>query len=168
MRWRLKSISNATMAFVMGAAVVYGMPHSIVLSSAKVKPHNTVSPLASETPDSAEAEGSEAEETPDSEDHDGDQGEMKVVHPQSGHGAVVSTAAHCAIKGAAHGALVSSIASDPDATIAVATAACESAGGKIPSAPGRSAEAHDRVHGKSGEAHGNSAAHGPETHPTKR
>ena len=43
------------------------------------------------------------------------------------HGQVVRVAAHCPIKGSAHGVLVSSIARDKDATVADAEAACEEA-----------------------------------------
>lgn len=43
------------------------------------------------------------------------------------HGAAVSTAAHCPIKGRAHGVLVSGIAQDKDATVEDAQAACDAA-----------------------------------------
>lgn len=43
------------------------------------------------------------------------------------HGKAVSTAAHCAVKGRAHGELVRSIAQDKDATVAEAQAACDAA-----------------------------------------
>ena len=43
------------------------------------------------------------------------------------HGAAVRVAAHCDVRGRAHGELVRSIAGDEDATVAEAAAACEAA-----------------------------------------
>ncbi|MDQ3646527.1 MAG: hypothetical protein M3345_06265 [Actinomycetota bacterium] len=47
--------------------------------------------------------------------------------PGANHGAAVSTAAHCRVKGRAHGELVRSIARDKDATVADAESACQAA-----------------------------------------
>ena len=61
--------------------------------------------------------------TDEPDDGDDDDGEAKADN----HGKVVSTAAHCDIKGRAHGELVRSIAQDKDATVADAEAACAAA-----------------------------------------
>lgn len=53
-------------------------------------------------------------------------GEENGSRPDN-HGAAVSTAAHCDVKGRAHGELVRSIAKDEDATVADAEAACAAA-----------------------------------------
>ena len=53
------------------------------------------------------------------------------------HGKVVSTAAHCDVKGRAHGELVRSIAKDKDATVADAQAACEAAMAAAAAAPAK-------------------------------
>jgi hypothetical protein len=50
-----------------------------------------------------------------------------LAKPNGNHGAAVSTAAHCPIKGQAHGKLVSSIAKNKAATVADAEAACAAA-----------------------------------------
>ena len=53
------------------------------------------------------------------------------------HGKAVSTAAHCDVKGRAHGELVRSIAQDKDATVAEAQAACDAAIAAAALAPAR-------------------------------
>jgi hypothetical protein len=72
------------------------------------------------------------------------------------HGAAVSAAAHCRLKGAAHGALVRSVAADKNATPAGSRSACLAAGGKPKMAPGNSAHAnaHGKAHAKAHKAHG--------------
>jgi hypothetical protein len=75
-------------------------------------PVATATPTATPTP----------EPTEEPED-DGEDGE----HKADNHGKAVSTAAHCDIKGKAHGELVRSIAKDKDATVADAEAACAAA-----------------------------------------
>jgi hypothetical protein len=68
------------------------------------------------------------------------------------HGAAVSTAAHCRLKGAAHGALVRSVAANKSATPAGSRSACLAAGGKPKMSPGHSA--HAKVHEKADDPHG--------------
>ncbi|MGH2748055.1 MAG: hypothetical protein ACRDKB_09050 [Actinomycetota bacterium] len=76
-------------------------------------------------------EGDEEEELAAGDDLEGDVVEDEPEPDFNGdgdnHGKVVSTAAHCPIKGRAHGMLVSEIARDKDATVADAEQACEEA-----------------------------------------
>jgi hypothetical protein len=67
-------------------------------------------------------------------------------HRTVSHGAAVSAAAHCRLKGAAHGALVRSVAANKSATPAGSRSACLAAGGKPKTSPGNSA--HAKAHGK--------------------
>lgn len=78
-----------------------------------------------ETTESTECDETEEEE--DTEEAENETEEADDASEESGdnHGKVVSTAAHCPVKGRAHGALVRSIAKDKDATVADAEAACE-------------------------------------------
>jgi hypothetical protein len=76
----------------------------------------------------------------------------------SSHGAAVSAAAHCRLKGAAHGALVRSVAANKSATPDGSRSACLAAGGKPKMGPGNSthAKAHDKAdkpRGDNPEAH---------------
>ena len=80
-------------------------------------------------------EGTEGEETVDECEGD-DEAEPEVVEDDAeegdsgeaeNHGQVVRVAAHCPIKGKAHGELVRSIAQDKEATVEDAEAACEEA-----------------------------------------
>ncbi len=64
----------------------------------------------------------------------------------SSHGAAVSAAAHCRLKGAAHGALVRSVAANKSATPAGSRSACLAAGGRPKIGPGNST--HDKAHDK--------------------
>jgi hypothetical protein len=68
----------------------------------------------------------------------------------SNHGRAVSAAAHCRLKGAAHGALMRSVAANKSATPAGSRSACLAAGGKPKLGAGSSAhgKAHDEAHGK--------------------
>lgn len=60
-----------------------------------------------------------------SEDHGGSKNHSAAK--AENHGSVVKVAAHCAVKGRAHGELVRSVASDKDMTVADAERACEAA-----------------------------------------
>ena len=64
-----------------------------------------------------------ASPSPEASDDDNEDGTERADN----HGKVVSTAAHCDIKGKAHGELVRSIAKNKDATVADAQAACDAA-----------------------------------------
>lgn len=61
------------------------------------------------------------------DDGDDQRGGSEEAKGSDNHGSAVSVAAHCPLKGAAHGALVRSIAKDKQATVADAEAACEEA-----------------------------------------
>ncbi len=88
-----------------------------------------------------EGDGTEGDETeacdtgsgddpePDTCEMGDDEGEAKVSDgaDRDNHGAAVQVAAHCDVKGRAHGELVRSIATDKDATVADAEAACTAA-----------------------------------------
>jgi hypothetical protein len=63
------------------------------------------------------------------------------------HGKAVSTAAHCAVQGSAHGDLVSSIAQDKGATVADAEAACATALASS-SSDDESSDGNSEGHGK--------------------
>jgi hypothetical protein len=65
------------------------------------------------------------------------------------HGAAVSAAAHCRLKGAAHGALVRSVAANKSATPAGSRSACLAAGGQPKIGPGNST--HDKAHEPRGD-----------------
>jgi hypothetical protein len=60
------------------------------------------------------------------------------------HGAAVSAAGHCRLKGAGHGALVRSVAANKSATPAGSISACLAAGGKTNMSPGDPAHAHGK------------------------
>ena len=101
---------------VMAAAFAYAMP-SVQNVSAETEDSSLVvveSPTGSTHTPTADA-------TPSPEDTEGSN------EKADNHGKVVSTAAHCDVKGRAHGELVRSIAKDKEATVADAEAACQAA-----------------------------------------
>lgn len=102
---------------VMTAAFAYAMPGLQNVSAETEDPSLVVveSPTGSTHTPTADA-------TP-AEDEDDEAADGKADN----HGKVVSTAAHCDIKGKAHGELVRSIAKDKEATVADAEAACQAA-----------------------------------------
>jgi hypothetical protein len=155
MHLKFRGVTVTVMAFLLGAAVVYAMPNSIALSATKATPHRgsgeAGASAQSETPET-EAPDTEVEGNPNRED-----ASSTEKGAQGTHGAAVSALAHCAIKGAEHGALVSSVATMADATVAGSTAACTKAGATIRE-PGGIAQGTNKVRGESGAAHGNSAA----------
>lgn len=105
------------MAVVFTAVAVgfaYAMP-AIVNTAARVP--TQLEPVA--TPSASTH--TQTATVPPVEEEEGDK-----EHPEN-HGAAVSTAAHCPVKGRAHGELVRSIAQDKDATVADAEAACAAA-----------------------------------------
>jgi hypothetical protein len=164
MRLKLRGLSIAVMAFIVGAGVTYGMPHSMVMSSSN--PGHTAS---SKPHRSGEAQENEAPETKESPDSDSESSEAEGSSDGgSGHGAAVSTAAHCALHGSTHGALVSSIASRRGATVKQAKAACTATGGAVRTTAGKSAQAHAAIDAKSNAAHGKTGmTHEAKVHPTE-
>jgi hypothetical protein len=89
------------------------------------------------------------------------EGDDAASQKTKNHGAAVSAAAHCRLKGAAHGAFVRSVAANKSATPA-GSRSCIAAGGKPKMGPGNSAhpKAHDEAHGKTDESQGDiSEAH---------
>lgn len=99
---------------VLAAAFAYTMPGLQSVSAETEDP----SLLVVESPT-----GSTHTETASPAPEDDDEGGEKADN----HGKVVSTAAHCDVKGKAHGELVRSIAKDKAATVADAEAACAAA-----------------------------------------
>lgn len=110
----LKSALTAIVFTAVAVGFAFAMP-AIVTTAARVptepEPVVAASVLPTHTPT--------ATVPPEDADDDGE-------HPEN-HGAAVSTAAHCPIKGKAHGELVRSIAKDKGATVADVEAACEAA-----------------------------------------
>jgi hypothetical protein len=135
MRLKLVGALIAVAVLLLGVGVAYGLPHPNALASGAAKKG------------SHKADSSKGSEQSRRED---------ASNPHGGHGAAVAAAAHCLVKGAAHGALVRSVATDKNATPAASTSACKQAGGKQRIAPGNSAWAHNKANGKADESHGNS------------
>lgn len=167
MHLKFKGVAIGVMAFLLGAAVVYAMPNSIALSATKATPHHgsgTVGASAGDETSETEAADTEANGSPVREAASSTRGPAGA---QGTHGAAVSALAHCAIKGSEHGALVSSVAVKPDATVAGSIRACTKAGGRIKQ-QSRIVQGHDELHGQSGTSHGNSAAaHRDQVHPSR-
>lgn len=110
---------------VLAAGFAYAMPHLKTVSADSQDANlvveatptgSTHTTTASPTPGSDDAN----EDTEQDTDEDG-------PGKPDNHGKVVSTAAHCDVKGRAHGELVRSIAKDKAATVADAQAACDAA-----------------------------------------
>lgn len=156
---KLKSVmlGIAFGAFSIGFA--YAMPHMLVSASQSSEDDPAVEATHIDDDLAASPDPSETEvEEQGSDDPDGEKADN--------HGSAVSTAAHCDVKGRAHGELVRSIAHDKDATVADAEAACAAA--MAAAATGDSAK--DKEHGskgKSDEAHGNSAEASGKGNPHK-
>ena len=97
-------------------------------------------PVASEQPASKAPVDSEEpcddEDGGDPEDPAGEEGDGSDVEGNGGsttnHGSAVRVAAHCDVRGRAHGELVRSIAQDKDATVASAEQACADARSAAP------------------------------------
>lgn len=110
---------------VLAAGFAYAMPRAMSTSAtedpadvtALTPTGSTHTPTATATPTPSPTA------TPTEAPDDGDEGEGRKAN----HGAAVSTAARCDLKGRAHGELVRTIAQDKDATVAEAEAACEAA-----------------------------------------
>ncbi|MEA2453734.1 MAG: hypothetical protein QOG04_2444 [Actinomycetota bacterium] len=117
---------------VLAAGFAYAMPLMNPVSAQRKTVEEPAAPLPSATPtatftpapeETQAADNDEAKED-GTDDHDAeDDGTEKADN----HGKVVSIAAHCDVHGQAHGALVSSIAKNKDATVADAEAACAAA-----------------------------------------
>lgn len=110
----LKSMLTAVVFTAVAVGFAFAMPAVINTAAqvpTQVEPLVEPSVLQSHTPTAT---------IPPEDEEDGKD------HPEN-HGAAVSTAAHCPVKGKAHGELVRSIAQDKDATVAEAEAACEAA-----------------------------------------
>jgi hypothetical protein len=135
MRLKLLGALITLAALLLGVGVAYGLPHSNALASRTAK---------KEKHEAGPSEGTEQSRRED------------ASNPHGGHGAVVSAAARCILKGAAHGALVRSVATDKRATPAASISACKEAGGTQRTGPGNSAWAHNKAHGKANESHGKS------------
>lgn len=120
----LKSIAGSVAFMVLWAGAAIAMPTTFFSD----EPESSVAQLLPEGDLQAvegdpELEGETEEVTvPDEGDQDGDDQERP-----DNHGAAVSTAAHCDLKGPAKGVLVSSVARDPNATVESAQAACDAA-----------------------------------------
>ena len=112
---------------VLGVGLAYAQPSPTGTEEPLVEPSptETVAP----TPDVTEVPTPEPTESTveEPEEEDTDEQEQEDGEAKDNHGAAVSTAAHCPIKGRAHGELVRSIAQDKDATVADAEAACAAA-----------------------------------------
>jgi len=106
-------------------------PATTPTPDASTTPEPTPTPEATPTPapspttvDCEEDDDDDDADDADAED-EGDDGTNTSFHQP--HGRAVSTAAHCPLKGRAHGELVRSIAHDKDATVEEAQAACDAA-----------------------------------------
>jgi hypothetical protein len=141
-RLKLMGASVGLAVLILGVGVAQGLPRSNNLGSHTVKNGKR---------DDDSPKGSKRPERDD------------PSKPNEGHGAAVSAAAHCDLKGPAHGAFVSSVATDKKATPVSAAAACKHAGGEQRNGPGNSAWAHRKIHGRSDGSPGNS----PNVHSTE-
>jgi hypothetical protein len=160
---KFKGLAIAIMALIVSTGVAYGLPHSTTLSSGKLKP-NHASSQAHGAGRSGGSQEAEPTESPDPEQGSSEADSEGAIKSHGVHGAAVAAAAHCSVKGPAHGALVSRVASRAIETVAQARAACAAAkagaGSKL---HGRSAQAHGFSHGSSDEQHGQSGS----AHPSK-
>ena len=120
---RVRPVFTMVVALVIAAGVAYAAPTADVLEPEETTTTTEVTPTPEETvevtPTPTETEVVEEEPEVVEEEAEGSEG--------TNHGAAVSVAAHCPIKGRAHGALVSSVARDKDATPESAQAACDAA-----------------------------------------
>jgi hypothetical protein len=138
---------SPVVTFILGAttALALAAPGVIQLTSDEepvTEESEVVAPCPEQTPDGEATESAECDDNdepeddsddesaaadePDDDQEQDDNDDAEGDHPDN-HGAAVSTAAHCPIKGREHGELVRSIAHDKDATVADAKAACEAA-----------------------------------------
>jgi hypothetical protein len=138
MRFKLIGALIGLAVLLVGMGAAYGLPASNVLASGNHKNEKSDSDSSKESKEAKEGRGEDASK------------------PSERHGAAVSVAAHCLLKGAAHGALVRSTATDEGATPAAAVTACKAADGKEGNRPGNSDWAHKKAHGRSHESHGRS------------
>lgn len=109
---------------VLAAGFAYAMPGAQNMSaegSGTDEPEAIVAPTPSVTPTATATAAPDPQPTDAPDEEDGEDA------PKENHGQAVSTAAHCDIRGQAHGQLVRSIATDKDATVADAEAACAAA-----------------------------------------
>lgn len=128
----------ALVLVVLAAGFAYAMPRAYSTSAeggGTAEPEVIVTPTP--TPTATATPDPELTETLDDEAEEGTKADN--------HGRAVSTAAHCDIRGKAHGELVRSIAKDKEATVADAEAACTAAIAAQEVAP-------DEEHGKPGHA----------------
>jgi hypothetical protein len=84
-------------------------------------------PVEGEGEEPVEGEGDECVEEEEDVFVEGEDLEDEGEGGQANHGRVVRVAAHCDVKGRAHGELVRSIAKDREATVADAESACDEA-----------------------------------------
>lgn len=134
----------AGMAFtVLAAGFAFAMPRALQVTSEEAPA--PVEVLEEEQPEvdpkGVVVSGADLDAT--HEDAEG-AGEEKVDN----HGQVVSSAAHCEVKGRALGALVSSIAKDKDATLEDVAAACAAAAATDPDANNKGGRAPEHSRGE--------------------
>src|SRR5688500_20407858 len=117
-------------ALVVAAGVASAAPTSAVDPEETTTTTTEVTPTPTEVEPTPQPTETEVEPTPEptevveeevESDDEGEQGE------KLNHGAAVSVAAHCPVKGRAHGELVRLVAQDKEATPESAQAACDAA-----------------------------------------
>ena len=148
----LKTLGLTLVFTLLAVAFAYAMPR-VLDSAAEDPPTEEIELIEAEEPtdDATETdeqepvgEGSEELEEPTG----GDEGEPAA---KDNHGAATAAAAHCDVKGKAHGELVRAVAKDKNATAASAEAACAEA-----LAAEAEGAADAKRHGKpDADAHGN-------------
>ncbi len=119
MRTHLRGLFAGITFGAVALVFAYAVPAAVRSAQPSTDPAVSVRPAVRSTPKHT----STATVPDDGDDQRGDSEDK----PADNHGGVVSAAAHCPLKGAAHGALVRSIAKDKQATVADAEAACKEA-----------------------------------------
>lgn len=141
---QLKVLSAGLVLSVVAVSATLALPHvykeklittDFLGAAGDCEPEESPSPEATETPKDDGSEDADCEEADDGDEgSDPEEGEESDADDEDAgdgaadnHGQVVKIAAHCDVKGRAHGALVSSIARDKDVTAEDAEKACEEA-----------------------------------------
>ena len=120
---------------VLAAGFAYAMPRAMQISAEE--PLTEEVAVVETTPTPSESPTVEVVVTDEDETETETEEEATEENKADNHGSAVSTAAHCGLKGRAHGELVRSIAKDKDATAADAEAACTAAKAAALAAPAR-------------------------------
>jgi hypothetical protein len=141
---------------LMAAGFAFAMPSMVHVSATAsddvaLQPTGSTHTETATTPTSSPKDKGKEEDESNDEAKDDDEGAKA-----DNHGSAVSTAAHCDIKGRAHGELVRSIAQNKDATVVDAEAACEAATAALATAGTEPKAKHE----KSGKASKSAPAHG--------